>query len=150
MAIFIFQKDSDGKENTLTNIAASQEIWDANKVHDDSFVDLVTVDDSLFNAVRLNQKAVVSKTGDTVNTIDIEPLSTGGGFESAAKHEAAKEELIARLEEWLKGKSGALADQVSAYKTHIESLNVDAAIPHSFEKNAEDNGVTAVHPLQLL
>jgi|TARA_E500000305_G_scaffold73078_1_gene58933 hypothetical protein len=149
MAIFIFQKNSDGKEGSLIHIAASQEIWDANKVQPESLFDLVTVNDELFNAVRLNNKGVISKTGDTVNTMDLSPVSTGGNFIDY-KHEENKEALIERLDKWLKlGKSGTLADQVTAYKAHIESLGTEA-IAHSFEKHAEDNGVTAVHPLQLV
>ena len=70
MAIFIFTKNSDGVENSLLAIAPSQSHYDTHSNYQDHEVDLVTVSQEDYDAVRLNEKNVVSKNGNTVNMVD--------------------------------------------------------------------------------
>ena len=71
MAIFIFRKDSNDQTGALCNIAENQTVLDNNWNGNSLNYDMVNVSDELFNSVRLQEKAIISKNGETVNTIDL-------------------------------------------------------------------------------
>ena len=65
MAIFIFTKNSDDVENSIFCIAANQTVLDENKNWDENKYDVLTVSDNDFNEVKLGNKIIKSKNGNT-------------------------------------------------------------------------------------
>jgi|TARA_R100001460_G_scaffold53861_1_gene93050 hypothetical protein len=168
MAIFIFAKNSNDQTGALCNIVESQTVLDNNWNGDPSNYDMVTVSDELFNSVRLQEKEVVSKNGDTVNTIDTSVAFT---FRSGLTQDINVR--INQMDNWLKiNSSKPLASSVTTYKNFIAGIDVNSLITDpspdatfdettglysdgtplnsSLEKYVEDQGVTAVNGSQLL
>jgi hypothetical protein len=73
MAYFLFQKDSEGQIGTHSKIAENQ--TDLNQLNL-KLSDYTIVEDSEtnFNFVKLNQKGIVSYSGNTISYIDITSL----------------------------------------------------------------------------
>ena len=103
MAIFVFTKNSNDVVGALYRIAENQTVYDDNKNWDDSMYDLVTVNDSDFNSVKLNNKSVVSKNGDTVS---YEDNNWKYNFSAGLKKDI--DSRISVIETWLKGNSEGL------------------------------------------
>lgn len=168
MAIFIFSKNSDDKLGSVVGIAENQSVLDDNWDHDQSNYDLVTVTDDLYNDVRLMQKEIISKNGDTVNT---ENLSLA--YDYRAGLTAYINQQLSEINAWLeRNPSKPLASTVTTYKNYISNIDVDTLITdpsddathdtstglysdgtpfnYSLEKYVEDQGVTAINSKQLL
>jgi hypothetical protein len=168
MAVFVFSKNSDDKIGAVVGIAENQSVLDNNWDHDQSNYDLVTVTDDLFNDVRLTQKEIVSKNGDTVNT---ENLSLAYNYRAGLTAYINKQ--LSEMNAWLeRNPSKPLASTITTYKNYISNIDVDTLITDpsadaihdtstglfsdgtpfnsSLEKYVEDQGVTAVHSKQLL
>lgn len=153
MAIFIFGKNSDDVTGALVGIASTQTVYDANKNWVDNLYDLVTVTNADYTAVKLGTKKVVSKTGTTV-TYDNE----GTTFNTPESLILYIQNVIDIINNWLVNNSSkSLASTVTTYKNYIESLDVttlniteDTPLDKSLEAYVEDQGTTAIHPLELL
>lgn len=168
MAIFIFAKNSNDQTGALCNIAENQTVLDNNWEGNSLNYDMVTVSDELFNSVRLQEKQVVSKNENTVNTTDLSVVFT---FRSGLTNHINTK--INEMNAWLKlNSSKPLASSVTTYKNYIAGLDVNSLITDpsdsatfdettglysdgtplnsSLEKYVEDQGVTAVHGSQLL
>jgi hypothetical protein len=168
MAIFIFRKDSNDQTGALCNIAENQTVLDNNWNGNSLNYDMVNVSDELFNSVRLQEKAIISKNGETVNTID---LSVAHNFKAGLTSEINTK--IDAMNKWLKiNSSKPLASSVTTYKNFITNIDVNNLITDpsdgatfdettglysdgtplnsSLEKYVENQGVTAIHCSQLL
>ena len=166
MALFVFLKNFDNIEGTLVGISESQSALDNNWSYNSSDYDIVTVEDDLYNKVRLIQKRVLSKNGESVNTEDV-------AFKFAYRAELTDyiNSTINKINEWLKlNSSKPLASVATTYRDYISNINVDSLITDpssdatfsdgafsdgtplnsSLEKYVEDQGVTAIHCSQLL
>jgi len=71
MAILIFVKNSDNKENALYRMAASQAIYDANKNWNEGEYELVTISDDEYNNIKNGTKEVVKRNGDTIQYLEM-------------------------------------------------------------------------------
>jgi hypothetical protein len=153
MAVFVFSKNSDGINGSLYKIASSQSVYDDNKNWQDDLYDVITVNDDDYNEVKLGTKSVISKNGSTIsyqetNTLFNTPVSLNSYINS----------VINIIDEWLTNNSSKpLASSVIAYKNFIRSINVSSLsiteenpLNSSLEAYVENQGITAVHPLELL
>ena len=152
MAIFIFDKNTNGVSHPLYRMAASQSDFDNNKSLVDEHYDIITVSDDDFNNVKKGIKEVASRTDNTVSYSDCSFLYNDGA--SLQKHINAVTET---LDEWLKDNSSKpMHANVQAYRDYINSLDVNSIITAespletSLEAYVESQGQTAFHPLQLL
>jgi len=168
MALFLFQKNSDDLVGALAGIAENQSAIDNNVDLNLSDFDVVTVTDELFNDVRLLQKEVTSKNGDTVNTRDLSVI-----FDYRADLTNYINKVVSELDKWLETNSSKpLASTITTYKNYITGLDVNSLVTDpsdsatfdqatktlsdgtrfnsSLEKYVEDQGVTVVSTLQLL
>lgn len=124
MAIFVFTKNSNNVVGALYRIAENQTIYDDNKNWDDSMYDLVTVNDSDFNSVKLNNKSVVSKNGDTVS---YEDNNWKYNFSAGLKKDI--DSRISVIETWLKGNSSKpMASSVTTYLNYLKGLDATSII----------------------
>ena len=80
MAIFIFDKNTNGVNHSLYRMAASQSDFDNNKSLMDEDYDIVTVSDDDFNNVKRGIKEVASRTDNTVSYKDCSFLYNEGSF----------------------------------------------------------------------
>jgi hypothetical protein len=152
MAIFIFSKNSDNKLGCLYRVASSQSVYDANKNWKDDLYDLVTVDNTDYNAVKLGTKLVISKNGNTVsyNELNI-------SFNTTDSLTSYINSVINIIEDWLiNNSSKTLASSVITYKNFIQSIDVSSLsiteenpLNSSLEAYVENQGVTSIHPLEL-
>lgn len=168
MAIFVFHKNSDGQEGSLYRIADNQTNYDANKNWGDGLYDTVTVSDSDFEAVKLGNKTVVSKTGNSVTYRD---MSVRYNFAVDLQEEINRR--ISDIEQWLKSNSSKpMASGVTTYLNYLknlkatdivtdpsESATVDddtatwsdgTALNSTLETYAQGQGQTVYSSLQLL
>ena len=153
MAIFIFCKDSDGVMGALYRIASNQSIYDANKNWQDDMYDVVAVNDDDYTAVKLGNKSVITKNENQVIYEDNQVVFTDeGDLTSYIKN------IIPIFEVWLEvNNSKPLAPNVITYLNYIKSLDVsslsiteDTPLNYSLEAYVENQGITAIHPLELL
>jgi len=168
MAIFIFNKDSDGKENPLYKIAENQSVYDSNKGFEDENYDLVTVSDENFEAVRLKQKEVKMKTGNDITYAD-----TDFRYHTAAQLQEAIDIIVSDINLWLeKNSSKPIATDATNYKNYLVALDPSTIVTDpsssatfdnsaltwsdgtplatSLETYANSQGQTVVNSLQLL
>ena len=170
MAILIFTKDSDNKENCLYRMAASQAIYDANKNWNEGEYELVTISDDEYNNIKNGTKEVVKRNGDTIQYLDhtvkfhkyLELRN-----EISSKIDVAKKWLLAGM-----NASKPMASDVSTYINWLEGLDVTSLITEpsdsatwdqetvswsdgtpltiSIEAHGIAQGVNVFHPLELL
>ena len=168
MAIFVFHKNSDGQEGSLYKIADNQTNYDANKNWGDDLYDTVTVSDSDFEAVKLGNKIVVSKTGDSVTYQDMSVR-----YDFAVDLQKEINRRISDIEKWLESNSSKpMASGVTTYLNYLknlkatdivtdpsESATVDddtaiwsdgTALNSTLETYAQGQGQTVYSSLQLL
>ena len=153
MAIFIFSKNSNDVEGSLYRIASDQSVYDANKNWSDDLYDLVTVEDINYNDVKLGRKSVISKNGNTVSYQEVNTL-----FDTPVSLSNYINATINIIDEWLSvNSSKPLASSVTTYKNFIQSIDVDSLsiteetpLNSSLESYVEDQGIKAIHPLELL
>jgi hypothetical protein len=153
MAIFIFSKNSNNLLSSLYRIASSQSVYDANKNWQDDLYDLVTVEDTNYNSVKLGTKYVVSKNENEVV------------YENCTVQFISKEQLtdhikrnIAIFEEWISyNNSKPFVSTVTTYLNYLKSIDIsslsiteETPLNSSLESYVENQGITAVHPLELL
>ena len=152
MAIFVFSKNSDGLTGSLYKIASNQSVYDANKNWQDNLFDLVIVDDIDYNAVKLGTKSVISKNK---NTVSYEEINTY--FDTEDSLTSYINSIVNMIDEWLIGNSSKpLASLVITYKNFIRSIDVSSLsiskenpLNFSLEAYVENQGITAIHPLEL-
>jgi len=119
MAIFIFAKNSDNQEGSLYRIADNQSDYDLNKNWNDDMYDLVTVSESDFNSVKLKNKNVVSKNGNTVTYDDVVWKYT---LASVLQNDINNS--IADIENWLSVNSEKpMASGVTTYLNYLKGLD---------------------------
>ena len=148
MSVFIFNK-----LGYLYKIASSQSVYDANKNWPDDLYDVITVDNTDYTAVKLGTKFFVSKNGNQVT------------YENSEKHFHNQDSLISyinntisSIEEWLiNNNSKPLASNVTTYLNYLKSIDkssflIEEQYPlyYSLESYVENQGITAIHPLELL
>ena len=152
MAIFIFDKNTNGVNHSLYRMAASQSDFDNNKSLMDEHYDIVTVSDDDFNNVKRGIKEVASRTDNTVSYNDCSFLYNEGSF-----LKEYIDSVTTTLDNWLKDNSSKpMHASVQTYRDYINSLDVNSIITAespletSLEAYVESQGQTAFHPLQLL
>tara|TARA_R110000822_G_scaffold271171_1_gene393949 strand:+ start:419 stop:880 length:462 start_codon:yes stop_codon:yes gene_type:complete len=153
MSIFIFGKNSDSKEGSLYRIASSQSVYDVNKNWPDDLYDVITVEDTDYTAVKLNTKFVVSKNGNQVTYINCDKY-----FSSQDNLISYINSVILTIEEWLINNNlKPLASNVTTYLNYLKSINTSSflleeeyPLKFSLETYVENQGTTAIHPLELL
>lgn len=153
MAIFIFSKHSDNINGSLYRIASSQSVYDANKNWQDDLYDIVTVNDNDYTAVKLGTKSVINKNQ---NTISYGEINTSFNTQDSLTNYI--DSVINTIDEWLiNNSSKPLASSVIAYKNFIRSIDVSSLsiteenpLNSSLEAYVEDQGITAIHSLELL
>jgi hypothetical protein len=153
MAVFIFSKNSDGKTGVLYRIASNQSIYNDNKNWQDDLYDIITVNDDDYTAVKLGTKSVISKNGNTVsyNELNI-------SFGTTDNLTSYINSVVNIIEDWLiNNSSKPLASSVIIYKNYIQNIDVSSLsiteenpFNSSLESYVEDQGITAIHPLELL
>jgi hypothetical protein len=124
MAIFIFTKNSDDVENSIFCIAANQTVLDENKNWDENKYDVLTVSDNDFNEVKLGNKIIKSKNGNTVT------YETPVYKYYLAKHiQAALDTKIAAFEKYVKNHpSKPMTNSVNTWITYLKSLDPSTMI----------------------
>lgn len=153
MSIFIFSKNSNNLTGSLHKIASSQAIYDANKNWEDDFYDIVTVNENDYTAVKLGTKFVVYKNENQVTYENCEI-----NFKNQNELTSYIKEIINISERWLKiNNSKPLASSVVTYKNYIQNIDVSSLsiteenpLNSSLEAYVESQGITAIHPLELL
>jgi hypothetical protein len=152
MAVFVFLKNSDDILGTLYRIASSQSIYDTNKNWQDDLYDVITVEDINYTSVKLGTKSVISKNGSTVSYEEINTI-----FNTQVSLTNYINNVISMIDNWLVNNSSKpLASLVITYKNFIKSINVSTLITEenplnsSLEAYVENQGITAIHPLELL
>jgi hypothetical protein len=153
MSIFIFSKNSNNKQGYLYKIASSQSVYDANKNWQDDLYDLVIVEDVDYNAVKFGTKHVLFKNENQITYENYEPK-----FTSQDQLTSYINNIIFIFEEWLKiNNSKPFASNVILYLNYIKSINVSSLsiteenpLNSSLEFYVENQGITAIHPLELL
>jgi hypothetical protein len=153
MAIFIFSKNSNNQLSSLYRIASSQSVYDANKNWQDDLYDLITVEDTNYNSVKLGTKYVVSKNENEVV------------YENCIIQFINKKQLtdyinsiIPIFEMWIISNNlKPFASTVTTYLNYIKSIDIsslsiteETPLNSSLESYVENQGITAVHPLELL
>jgi hypothetical protein len=153
MAIFIFSKNSNNQLSSLYRIASSQSVYDANKNWQDDLYDLITVEDTNYNSVKLGTKYVVSKNENEVV------------YENCIVQFINKKQLtdhinsvIPIFEMWIISNNlKPFASTVTTYLNYIKSIDIsslsiteETPLNSSLESYVENQGITAVHPLELL
>ena len=153
MAIFIFSKNSNNQLSSLYRIASSQSVYDANKNWQDDLYDLITVEDTNYNSVKLGTKYVVSKNENEVV------------YENCIIQFINKKQLtdyinsiIPTFEMWIISNNlKPFASTVTTYLNYIKSIDIsslsiteETPLNSSLESYVENQGITAVHPLELL
>jgi hypothetical protein len=152
MSIFVFSKNSDNQTGYLYRIASSQSVYDANKNWQDDLYDVIVVNDDDYLAIKLGNKSVISKNG---STIFYDEISTS--FNTQDSLTSYIDSVINLIDNWLiNNSSKSLASLVITYKNFIKSINVSTLITEenplnsSLEAYVENQGITAIHPLELL
>ena len=152
MSIFVFSKNSDNQTGYLYRIASSQSVYDANKNWQDDLYDVIVVNDDDYLAIKLGNKSVISKNG---STIFYDEISTS--FNTQDSLTSYIDSVINLIDNWLiNNSSKSLASSVITYKNFIKSINVSTLITEenplnsSLEAYVENQGITAIHPLELL
>ena len=152
MSIFVFSKNSDNQTGYLYRIASSQSVYDANKNWQDDLYDVIVVNDDDYLAIKLGNKSVISKNG---STIFYDEISTS--FNTQDSLTSYIDSVINLIDNWLiNNSSKSLASLVITYKNFIKSINVSSLITEenslnsSLEAYVESQGITAIHPLELL
>jgi len=153
MAIFIFSKNSDNKLGCLFRIASSQSVYDENKSWQDDLYDLVTVEDIDYNAVKLGTKSVLFKNGDQVTYQNSE-----ASYVNKDSLTSDINKVILIIEEWLiNNNSKPFASSVTTYLNYLKSIDVSSLtiteenpLNFSLEAYVENQGITSIHPLELL
>jgi|9_EtaG_2_1085328.scaffolds.fasta_scaffold02262_2 hypothetical protein len=167
MALFIFTKNSDGVENSLLAIAPSQSHYDTHSNFQDHEVDIVTVSQEDYDAVRLNEKNVVSKNGSSVNMVD-------EMYRYAYQNQIqdAINEKTKQFDKWIaKNTSSSVYSNVLAFNNYLRGIDVSTMLTEpsasatfdndtlqwsdgsplttSIEKWCESQGQTAINFLEL-
>jgi hypothetical protein len=153
MALFVFSKNLNGFTGALYRIASNQSVYDANKNWQDDLYDLVSVDDVDYNAIKLGTKSINSKNQ---NTISYDEINTYFNTQDSLTNYINL--VIEIIDEWLiNNSSKPLASLVITYKNFIRSIDVSSLsiteenpLNSSLEAYVENQGITAVHPLELL
>jgi hypothetical protein len=153
MAVFVFSKNSDGITGALYRIASSQSVYDDNKNWQDDLYDVVTVNDDDYNAVKLGTKIVISKN---VNTVSYEEINTL--FNTPVALTSYINSIVNIIDDWLiSNSSKPLASSVTTYKKFIQSIDISSLsiteqnpFNSSLETYVENQGITAIHPSELL
>tara|TARA_R110000822_G_scaffold278685_1_gene400564 strand:- start:226 stop:672 length:447 start_codon:yes stop_codon:yes gene_type:complete len=148
MSIFIFTK-----EDFLYRIASSQSVYDDNKNWSDDLYDVITVDNTDYNEVKLGTKSIISKNGNQI------------AYANTTKYFYNQDTLISyinstiqSIEDWLgSNDSKPLASNVTPYLNYLKSIDQSSfligeeyPLNYSLESYVEDQGITAIHPLELL
>jgi hypothetical protein len=153
MAIFIFAKNLDNQPGSLYRIASNESVYNANKNWQDDLYDLCTVEEINYNAVKLGTKCVLSKNGNQITYENCELK-----FLSQDELTIYINSIIPIFEDWLKiNNSKPLASNVITYLNYIKSIDVSSLslteenpLNSSLEAYVENQGVTSIHPLELL
>ena len=152
MSIFVFSKNSDNQTGYLYRIASSQSVYDANKNWQDDLYDVIVVNDDDYLAIKLGNKSVISKNGSTIFYDEISTI-----FNTQVSLTNYINNVISMIDNWLVNNSSKpLASLVITYKNFIKSINVSTLITEenplnsSLEAYVENQGITAIHPLELL
>jgi len=145
MSIFIFTK-----EGFLYRIASSQSVYDANKNWSDDLYDVITVDNTDYNEVRLGTKDVSFKNGNQVTYVSHNLIH----FNNQDTLISYINSIIQSIEDWLESNdSKPLASNVTTYLNYLKSIDISSftyPLNYSLESYVEDQGITAIHPLELL
>lgn len=153
MAVFVFSKNSDGITGALYRIASNQSVYDDNKNWQDDLYDIITVNDDDYTAVKLGTKSVISKNENNVFYHETAP-----SFNTHDSLTSYINSVINIIENWLiNNSSKPLASLIITYKNFIQSIDVDSLsiteetpLNSSLESYVEDQGIKAIHPLELL
>jgi hypothetical protein len=146
MSFFIFQKNSDGVENTLYRIAENQN--DLDNLNTNNSYKIIEDSQSNFEAVKYGTKNAVSYNGNTIDYLDI-----GVSF-SEKKYllnyiTNYKNEINSFLQN---NPNHPLTQRWSNYYTQLNNLNLDT-ITYPLNSSLEQyfNGLsqTSLNPLQL-
>jgi len=154
MAIFIFNKNSDNQECSLYRIASSQSVYDDNKNWSDDLYDVITVDSTDYTGVKLGTKDVSFKNGNQVTYVS-HNLTHFNNHDTLVSYINS---IIPLIEDWLtSNNSKPLASNVTTYLNYLKSIDTSSflvgeeyPLNYSLESYIEDQGTTAIHPLELL
>ena len=150
MAIFIFSKNSDNQAGSLYRIASSQSVYDDNKNWSDDLYDVITVDNTDYTAVKLGTKDVDFKNGNQVTYVS-HNLAHFNNHDTLVSYINS---IIPLIEDWLTlNNSKPLASNVTTYLNYLKSIDISSftyPLNYSLESYVEDQGITAIHPLELL
>src|SRR5210317_1968652 len=114
MSIFIFTK-----EGFLYRIASSQSVYDANKNWSDDLYDVITVDNTDYNEVRLGTKDVSFKNGNQVTYVSHNLIH----FNNQDTLISYINSIIQSIEDWLESNdSKPLASNVTTYLNYLKSI----------------------------
>jgi hypothetical protein len=153
MALFIFLKNLDDVEGSLYKIASNQSFYDANKNWQDDLYDIITVNDDDYNAIKFGTKHVISKNGNTVKYENIDTF-----YENKEHLTSYINSVLSHLEQWLFiNSSKPFASNVTTYLNYLKSIDVHSLsitkenpLNSSLEAYVENQGITAIHLLELL
>lgn len=144
MSIFIFTK-----EGFLYRIASSQSVYDANKNWPDDLYEAITVDNTDYTEVKLGTKSIISKNGNQITYANVTKY-----FFNQDTLISYINSTITTIEEWLESNdSKPLASNVTLYLNYLKSIDISSftyPLNYSLESYVEDQGITAIHPLELL
>jgi len=150
MAIFIFSKNSDNQGGSLYRIASSQSVYDDNKNWSDDLYDVITVDNTDYTGVKLGTKDVDFKNGNQVTYVS-HNLAHFNNHDTLVSYINS---IIPLIEDWLTlNNSKPLASNVTTYLNYLKSIDISSftyPLNYSLESYVEDQGITAIHPLELL
>jgi hypothetical protein len=152
MSIFVFSKNSNNKKGSLYRIASTQSIYNDNKNWEDDLYDVITVSENDYMAVKLGTKDVISKNGNLVMYQNSETQFTSEQLTYYINS------IIPIFEDWLTlNNSKPFASKVTIYLNYLKSIDVSSLpitkenpLNSSLEFYVENQGITAIHPLELL
>lgn len=147
MAYFLFQKDSSGKQGTYCKIAENQNDLNQLNVKLSNYT-IIEDSETNFNFVKLNQKGIVSYSGNTINYINITGL-----FESATDLNNYISGIKIVIKQFLDNNPNhPQFNKWNSYYSQVSNLQT-STITYPLNKSLEtyfnDLGQTALNVLQL-
>ena len=149
MPIFVFLKNS----SDLYRIAENEDFLNKNKNFIENEYDLVPVSQNDFDALRLQKKSILNRTG---NTVTLENISVS--FSSVVEMQKELNNYISIIDNYLINNSNKpLVNDLILYKNYLKTINPSALITEtnkvlnsSIEEYVENQGIKSINLLQLL
>jgi hypothetical protein len=149
MPIFVFLKNS----SDLYRIAENEDFLNKNKNFLENQYDLVSVSQNDFDALRLQKKLILNRTG---NTVTLQNISVS--FSSVVEMQKELNNYISIIDNYLINNSNKpVANDLILYKNYLKNINPSALITEtnkvlnsSIEEYVENQGIKSINLLQLL